>query len=67
MDGTYKFYDALQPDTSLLGAFIGQTEWEIGHIDTELWNKYRTFEFDADAGLYTTLRGDIEDALWMRL
>lgn len=62
MDGTYKFYDALQPDTSLLGAFIGQTEWEIGHIDTELWNKYRTFEFDADAGLYTTLRGDIEDA-----
>ena len=62
LDGTYKFYDALQPNKSLLGAFLGQTEWKIGHIDTELWNKYRTFEFPDDEGLYSFLHGDVEEA-----
>lgn len=62
MDGTHKFYDALQPEKSLLGAFIGQTDWKIGHIDVDLWNKYRTFEFPDDEGLYSFLHGDVEEA-----
>ena len=62
MDGTHKFYDALQPEKSLLGAFIGQTDWQIGHIDVDLWNKYRTFEFPDDEGLYSFLHGDVEEA-----
>lgn len=62
LDGTHKFYDALQPEKSLLGAFLGQTEWKIGHIDVELWNKYRTFEFPDDEGLYSYLHETIEEA-----
>ena len=62
VDGTYKFYDALTPQDSLLGKFLSNTTWKIGHVDTELWNKYRTFEFENDTGLYSYMRGDIEKA-----
>lgn len=62
LDGTYKFYDALEPQKSLIGALLSQTDWGIGHIDTELWNKYRTFEIPEDVGIYSFLHGDVEDA-----
>lgn len=62
LDGTFKFYDALEPQKSLLGALLGQTKWKIGHIDTELWNKYRSFEFPDDTGVYSFMRSDMEDA-----
>lgn len=46
-DGTYKLYNALNPndDTTLLGKIIAQMpNWSIGYVSSSLYNKYRTFE-----------------------
>lgn len=62
-DGTYKFYDELDKTDTLIGKLISVIpSWSIGHVDSELWNKYRTFS-DVDKNtLYTFLMTDVEKA-----
>ena len=62
LDGTYKMYDLLEPDKSLITKLLSQTQWKVGTVDPELWDKYRTFEFSEDEGLYSFLKGDFQDA-----
>lgn len=60
--GTFKFYDPLKPNETLLGQVISSIpHWEIGTIDAQLWNKYRTFDVD-DNTIYNFLMTDVEEA-----
>ena len=63
-DGTYKFYNALNPsDTdTLMGKIMSALpHWNLGYVDSNLWNKYRTFEIP-DASIYSFLMSDVEEA-----
>lgn len=60
--GTYKFYDILNPEGTLLDKLLKICpNWKIGQIDTDLLNKYRTFEVP-DSTLYQFLMTDVENA-----
>ncbi|MEG2915563.1 MAG: hypothetical protein RR839_03890 [Oscillospiraceae bacterium] len=64
LNGTYKFYNALNPkDTStLIGKILlAIPSWKIGYVDEALWNKYRTFDIP-DTNIYSFLMGDVEKA-----
>lgn len=60
--GTYKFYDPISPNNTLLGQIIKYIpSWSIGYIDSDLWNKYRTFDI-SDQTIYNFLMNDVENA-----
>ena len=62
MDGTYKFYDIISPDETLLyKLFQNIPQWKIGHVDTELMNLYRTFEIP-EATLYGFLMEEVSES-----
>ena len=43
--GTYKFYDFIQPEGTLLYKLMAQyPRWSIGYVSTALTTKYRTFD-----------------------
>ena len=60
--GTYKFWDNLDPEPTLLG-YISQylPGWTIGDIDSELWSIYRTFDI-SDTTIYSFLMNDVSQA-----
>ena len=61
-DGTYKFYDALNPSETLLGKLLETIpNWSIGYVSPELQVKYRTFDVP-DSTLYSFLMSDVESA-----
>lgn len=60
--GTYKFYDPVSPQNTLVGKIFSYLpSWTIGEIDSELWNKYRTFDI-SDQTIYAFLMTTIEQA-----
>lgn len=59
LDGTYKFYDPTNVEQSLLSRLIQVAPlWKIGHVDSELWGLYRTFDIP-DANLYGFLQNEV--------
>lgn len=58
-DGTYKFYDPINVDNTLMGKILSTSNWTIGQIDPDLWNVYRTFEIP-DSTVYEFLMNDVE-------
>ena len=58
-DGTYKFYDPINADNTLMGKILSTSNWTIGQIDPDLWNVYRTFEIP-DSTVYEFLMNDVE-------
>lgn len=60
-DGTYKFYDPNNAENTLMGKLFGNTQWNIGQIDADLYNTYRTFEIP-DSTIYEFLMNDVESA-----
>ena len=59
LNGTYKFYDLLNPSDSLLGKVTSVLpNWKIGHVDSELLNLYRTFDIP-DTTLYGFLMNEV--------
>lgn len=59
LDGTYKLYSQTGTIPSLLESLmVVAPKWSIGHVDTELWNEYRTFDVP-DANLYGFLMDDV--------
>ena len=61
-DGTYKFYDPLDNEKTLLGQiFDGQNGWTVKHVDADLANSYRTFEVP-DSTIYSFLMNEVETA-----
>ena len=62
LDGTYKFYDPINPQNTLLQKLIEiAPSWKIGTVSSNLCNKYRTFEIPTNS-LYSFLMDDIEKA-----
>lgn len=60
--GTYKFYDPITPNDTLLGKIVKYIpSWTIGYIDSDLWNKYRTFDI-SDQTIYNFLITNIEQS-----
>lgn len=62
-EGTYKFYEAVSTDKKtivdcILEKFVG---WEIGGVDSSLWDLHRTFDV-TDKSLYDFIKGDVEKA-----
>ena len=62
-EGTYKFYEAVPTDKKtivdcILEKFVG---WEIGGVDSSLWDLHRTFDV-TDKSLYDFIKGDVEKA-----
>ncbi len=61
-DGTYKFYDPINPQNTLLQKLIEiAPSWKIGTVSSNLCNKYRTFEIPTNS-LYSFLMDDVEKA-----
>lgn len=59
LDGTYKFYDDISPEETLLyKLFSIVPKWKIGHVDVNLISKYRTFDIP-EATLYGFLMDDV--------
>lgn len=58
---TYKFWDDVEPDNTLLGLLLNGTGWSVGYVSTELCGKYRTFELPDDT-VYGFLMGSVEEA-----
>ena len=54
LNGTYKFTDLLDKLVSIL------PQWKVGHIDTGLWNLYRTFDVP-DGNLYGFLMNEVSN------
>ena len=61
LDGTYKFYDIVSPENTLLyQLMLACPDWKIGNVDTELLNLYRTFD-TPDGTLYGFLMDDVSN------
>lgn len=59
LNGTYKFYDFIdQEETLLYKLFSIVPNWKIGHVDTALYAKYRTFDIP-ETTLYGFLMDDV--------
>ena len=62
LEGTYKFYDPLSSDETIMKKIMALLPaWSIGEIDENLWNLYRTFEI-TEKNLYDFMVSDIEEA-----
>lgn len=61
-EGTYKFYDSINPDKTIMNFIMEMLpDWELGSIDSSLWNLYRTFEV-IDKNVYEFMMSDVEEA-----
>lgn len=60
-DGTYKFYDLLNPENTLLYKVLETSNWTVGEIDPDLLNLYRTFEIP-DSTVYEFLLNEVENS-----
>lgn len=59
-EGTYKFWDELSPEDSLLGMLMDlMPSWSIGSVSSSLMDKYRTFEV-SNENLYNLIKGTIQ-------
>ena len=59
LNGTYKFYDNVNPDDTLLGQVTRYVPtWRVGYVSTDLISKYRTFDVP-DSTLYDFLMNDV--------
>lgn len=62
-EGTYKFYETIPTDKKtimdcILEKFVG---WEIGGVDSTLWDLHRTFDV-TDKSVYDFIKNDVEKA-----
>ena len=59
LNGTYKFYDDVNPDDTLLGQITRYVPaWHVGYVSADLMSKYRTFDVP-DSTLYDFLMNDV--------
>lgn len=63
LNGTYKFYDTVNKEETLLGVLIEKylPTWSIGNVSTDLMGKSRTFDVP-DSTLYDFLMNDVSEA-----
>lgn len=59
LNGTYKFYDDVNSDDTLLGQITRYVPaWRVGYVSADLMSKYRTFDVP-DSTLYDFLMNDV--------
>lgn len=59
---TYNFWNPVAPAGTLLGEILDiMPSWSVGHVDSSLIGKYRTFEV-ADANLYNFIKSTAQQA-----
>lgn len=59
LNGTYKFYDDVNSDDTLLGQITRYVPaWHVGYVSADLMSKYRTFDVP-DSTLYDFLMNDV--------
>lgn len=59
LNGTYKFYDDINSDDTLLGQITRYVPaWHVGYVSADLMSKYRTFDVP-DSTLYDFLMNDV--------
>ena len=62
IDGTYKLYDVVQYEKSLLGMVLSKIpRWRIEHVDSTIASLYRTFEVP-DSNVLSFLFNDVQKA-----
>lgn len=63
-NGTYKFYDdspTVKQETLLFQIFSNIPHWNIGHVDSTIANRYRTFD-EPDTNVYNFLLTDVQSS-----
>lgn len=61
LDGTFKFFDLVTPDDSLLGIIMSLIpSWSIGEVDPDLWYNYKTFTIN-DQNLYNFMMNEVQN------
>lgn len=59
-NATYNFWNPVAPSSTILNAIMElMPSWSIGHIDSELIGKYRTFEVDGE-NLYNFIKNTLQ-------
>lgn len=59
-ESTYKFFDELNPDGTVLGMIMEQMPaWHVGTVASAICNKYRTFQVDSD-NIYNFIKGTVQ-------
>lgn len=62
IDGTYYLYNTVEPKDTILDIIIRKLpNWELGHVDTTLMIKKRTFNIK-DIDIYSFLYNDVSEA-----
>lgn len=61
-NATYNFWNPVAPEGTLLGIILEKMpSWKVGHIDSALIGKYRTFDV-ADENIYNFMKGTAQNA-----
>jgi hypothetical protein len=60
INGTFGLYDITDTEHSLLHIIALNCGWNIGHVDSDLLNKWRVFDLDADQ-IYNFLTGKVSE------
>ena len=61
-ESTYKFYDSLHPDGTVLGMIMElMPNWSVGSVSSSLYTKYRTFDVSGE-NLYNFIKGTVQTA-----
>lgn len=61
-EGTYNFWDPMAPKDTVLGRILElMPSWSPGNIDSDLWDRYRTFEVD-NQSIYEFMKGTAQDS-----
>lgn len=59
-EATYNFWNPLSPDNTVLGVIIAEfPSWNIGTVDEDLVNRYRTFS-SSDANAYNLMKSTLQ-------
>lgn len=59
-EGTYKLYDAMAGDSILKRFTDTFTQWKIEHVDSELWERYRTYNI-SEQNWYDFLMNSVQE------
>lgn len=59
---TYNFWNPVMPNETLLGIILEiMPSWKVGHVDSSLVGKYRTFDV-SDENVYNFMKGKVQNA-----
>ena len=61
--GTYNLWNPISTKDTILGMILEKMpSWKIGHVDSSLIDKYRTFDDSGDQNIYNFIKSDIQES-----